>query len=127
MKRRLKFGLASSPVEFMVWSPTSTVTNKGTPPVDFSPTELQKLGQFPIVPTRDGNALRWLPPRQCYFGGDAKDQFHSKLFVFVDFGNPANTFLSACGTKREPSVEEVAQILVADPVKFYKLTQNPQQ
>jgi hypothetical protein len=33
----------------------------------------------------------------------------------------ANGFLSVCGTKREPSVEEIAQILLANPRKFYEL------
>lgn len=39
----------------------------------------------------------------------------------MDFGPSANSFLSACGSKQEPSVEEVASILVADPRKFYDL------
>jgi hypothetical protein len=44
------------------------------------------------------------------------------LFVFVDFGPSANSFLSACGSKQEPSVEELASILVTDPRRFYDLT-----
>jgi Protein of unknown function (DUF3684) len=65
--------------------------------------------------------VRWLPPRQCFFGDEPQARFHSKLFEFVDFGTAANSFLSACGTKREPSVEEIAQILLEDPRKFYEL------
>ena len=84
---------------------------------------------MPIVPTkelREGKAeenttTRWLPPSQCFFGGESRAHFHSKLFVFVDFGTLANGFLGACGTKHEPSVEEIAQILLADPHKFYEL------
>jgi len=56
-----------------------------------------------------------LPPMQCYLGGEAKDRFHSKLFIFVDFGGAANTFLIACGARHEPSVEEIAKKLLADP------------
>ena len=70
---------------------------------------------------------RWLPPTQCYLGGDAKDKFHSKLFVFIDFGIRANTFLSACGTKHEPSVEEVVLTLLDNPRKFYTLSEGPTQ
>jgi len=83
-----------------------------------------------MVPISDGQkiegipSVRWLSPRMCFFGGDSKARFHSKLFVFVDFGPLANGFLSACGTKREPSVEEVAQILLADPRKFYELAEG---
>ena len=65
--------------------------------------------------------LRMMTPKQCYFKRDTDQTFHSKLFVFVDFGPKANTFLSACGTKHEPSVEELTQILLSDPKKFYHL------
>lgn len=88
--------------------------------------ELSKLSKLAIVPTKSdigekGDSIRLLPASQCYFSGDSNAQFHSKLFVFVDFGPLANTFLSACGTKREPSVEEIAQILLANPRRFYDL------
>jgi len=92
--------------------------------LDFSQIELSQLSQLPIVPISDGGKIpniRWLPPTRCFFGGDARAQFHSKLFVFVDFGTAANSFLRACGTKNEPSVEEIAQTLLADPRKFYEL------
>lgn len=102
------------------------------PSIDFSPIELGRLSQTPIVPTRHvpriakgerpaKQAIRWLPPNQCYFAGDARAQFHSKLFTFVDFGSRANAFLSACGTRHEPSVEEVIKILLDDPHQFYEL------
>jgi hypothetical protein len=96
--------------------------------VDFTPSELHRLSEMSVVPTpstSDKEKWRWLPPRQCYFGGSGKAGFHSQLFVFVDFGTTANSFLSACGTKREPSVEEIAQMLVADPHKFYQLANGP--
>jgi hypothetical protein len=91
---------------------------------DFSAAQLTKLSKTPIVPIPDtgkGGQTRHMPPSQCYFGGDSGARFHSKLFVFVDFGKQANGFLSACGTKHEPSVEEIALILLADPHKFYDL------
>ncbi|KAG1888113.1 hypothetical protein F4604DRAFT_1715581 [Suillus subluteus] len=91
---------------------------------DFSSSQLSIISGLPIVPTQvesGSQALRWLSPSQCYLGGASKGQFHSKLFVFVDFGPSANSFLSACGSKQEPSVEEVANILVADPRRFYDL------
>jgi hypothetical protein len=100
--------------------------------IDFSSQELQKLSQLPIIPIpsegeSSGFSFRWLPPIHCYFGGDAQDKFHSKLFVFINFGTRANAFLSACGTKREPSVEEVVVTLLDDPHKFYSLTESPTQ
>jgi Protein of unknown function (DUF3684) len=99
--------------------------NKLRLPPDFSVAQLTKLSNTPMVPTSEtgkgGETIRLLPPSQCYFGGDGGAPFHSKLFVFVDFGKQANGFLSACGTKHEPSVEEIALILLADPHKFYDL------
>ncbi|KIJ62083.1 hypothetical protein HYDPIDRAFT_176650 [Hydnomerulius pinastri MD-312] len=90
----------------------------------FTPSQLVILSRMLIVPTKGSNAqpVRWLTPTQCYLGGSTKGEFHSKLFVFVDLGPVANRFLSACGSKNEPSVEEVAEILIADPDKFYELT-----
>src|ERR1700721_2550961 len=95
--------------------------------LDFSSLEFQQLSQLPMVPVTDTSKVkeisstRWMPPNRCYFGSDTRAQFHSKLFIFIDFGHLANNFLSACGTKREPSVEEIAEILLAGPRKFYEL------
>ena len=88
--------------------------------------ELVKLSKLAMVPTTTGGSekYRLLPPSQCYFAGDSNAQFHSKLFVFIDFGSLANGFLSACGTKREPSVEEIAQILLDNPRRFYELAEG---
>ncbi|KAG6862295.1 hypothetical protein C0995_015992 [Termitomyces sp. Mi166 len=95
---------------------------------DFSYPELQRMSQIKMVPvlSEDGK-LRWLEPTRCYFGGDAQGKFHSKLFVFVSFGLLANSFLTACGTKHEPSVEEVVQILLEHPHKFYASAEGPTQ
>ena len=82
-----------------------------------------------FVPVKAENGTvgptRWLPPNQCYLGSQASESFHSRLFIFVDFGSGANAFLSACGTKSQPSVEEVAKILLADPRQFYELANGP--
>ncbi|KAH8112414.1 hypothetical protein DFH11DRAFT_1607467 [Phellopilus nigrolimitatus] len=83
---------------------------------EFSPAQLKTLTQMPIA------QIQMLAPKDCYFKRDASQSFHSKLFVFVDFGPKANTFLSACGTKHEPSIEEIVQILLTDPKRFYHLS-----
>lgn len=61
-------------------------------------------------------------PKDCYFKRDSSQTLHSKLFIFVDFGAKANAFLSACGTKHEPSVEEIVQTLLSDPKRFFRLS-----
>lgn len=73
-----------------------------------------------IGSSKSGNPIRLLTPKQCYFKGDSNAQVHSKLFTFIDFG-PGNDFLSACGVKREPSVEEIANILLENPRRFFEL------
>lgn len=94
---------------------------------DFRSQDLDQISKMPIVPVRGGEkaSMRHLPPTQCFFGTPDKGTFHSRLFVFIDFGSAANTFLSACGAKRVPSVEEIAQILLSDPSKFYELSEGP--
>lgn len=40
------------------------------------------------------------------------------MFIFVDFGDLANSFLRRCGTKDEPSVDQIAALILSDPVRF---------
>ena len=93
--------------------------------LEFSPSQLRTLSQMPIIPvTTQGEKqkqARMMAPSQCYLRGQTEAQLHSKLFIFVDFGTRANQFLSACGSKQEPSVEEIAKIILDDPRKFYQL------
>lgn len=99
------------------------------PYAEFSVSELKRMSQLPIVPVPENAAqgkqtTRLLPPAQCYFKDVTKTTFHSKLFVFVDFGTQANQFLSACGTKHEPSVEEIVRILLDNPRQFFQLAEG---
>jgi uncharacterized protein DUF3684 len=90
---------------------------------DFSQAEIRQLSEIAFVPvksTGDKSIIK-RQPIQCYFSGTGGSELHSKLFAFVDFGARANVFLGACGTKQEPSVEEIAQILLADPRRIYQL------
>lgn len=87
----------------------------------FSQRELARLSELPIVPTRFPSGWQQLAPAQCYLGEGTKDEFHAKLFVFVDFGPTANRFLKACGSKNEPSVKDIAESLLEDPERFYGL------
>jgi Protein of unknown function (DUF3684) len=90
--------------------------------IDFSQTQLRKLSKTPFVPvtSMEDNSTKRLQPIYCY-SGTGGSELHSKLFAFVDLGARANVFLGACGTKQEPSVEDIAQILVAEPQRIYKL------
>ena len=92
--------------------------------VEFSQAEKHKLSQMPFIPvnaTGNNKVIERLPPIRCYFSGTRGVELYSKLFAFVDFGPRANRFLADCGTKQQPSVEEIAQILLANPRQFYEL------
>ena len=83
------------------------------------------LSGMQIVPTRSSGVLQWVTPAQCYIG-HPKDEFTRNLCIFVGFGMKANQFLSACGSKVEPSLKDIVECLIDDPKRFYKLTGGPQ-
>ena len=62
-------------------------------------------------------------PMNCYFGGaggSSTPQFRD-VFSYCDYGPVAGAFLRNCGVTDEPSIEEVAKRLVAEPQRFYQL------
>ncbi|KAH8981253.1 hypothetical protein EDB83DRAFT_2307038 [Lactarius deliciosus] len=90
----------------------------------FSPEDLRKLSETPFVPVKSTGSegvIQRLPPKRCYFAGIEVAKLHAEHFSVVDFGTRANGFLEACGVQHRPSVEEIAQILLVDPRKFYEL------
>ena len=75
------------------------------------------------MPTNSSGAREWLTPAECYLG-PSTDEFYSELFVFVDFDAKANHFLGACGSMKKPSVKDVAESLIQDPDRFYRLAEG---
>ncbi|KAF8497439.1 hypothetical protein F5888DRAFT_1634399 [Russula emetica] len=91
--------------------------------LDFSPAQLQELQEIPFLPVKsagDKNTTKRLQPNRCFLGA-ANSELYSKLFAFVDFGARANIFLGACGARQAPSVEDFAQLLLAEPRTIYEL------
>ncbi|EYE97241.1 histidine kinase-like ATPase domain-containing protein [Aspergillus ruber CBS 135680] len=68
-----------------------------------------------------GEKVRRVAPRLCYLG-DGED--YKDIFDFVDFGQEANLFLMAVGSKREPTKPELAQILVKEPARISSTFQS---
>jgi len=125
----MMFSLLASRVNGMLYS-SSPLLREVDIGVDFRSSDLQLLSTTAFVPVATDNdsagpSIRWLPPSQCYLGSQDNASFHSKLFIFVNFGSAANAFLLACGTRSQPSVEEVAKILLSNPKQFYELAQGP--
>jgi hypothetical protein len=95
---------------------------------ELSQKDKDRLGQARIVPIPAGAMsekaplIRHVEPRLCYLG-DNDD--YGDIFDFVDFGQPANIFLMAVGSKPEPTKVEVAQILVKEPARISSKFQSP--
>ncbi|KZW00398.1 hypothetical protein EXIGLDRAFT_639482 [Exidia glandulosa HHB12029] len=91
---------------------------------DFSPQQFTALQSVKFVPSPSkaaSGAQTLLSPKEVYFGSAVKREHLSQLFVFVDFGARANTFLRSCGVTDEPTIDEIVRMLIADPKRFYKL------
>jgi Protein of unknown function (DUF3684) len=91
--------------------------------IDFSSAELRELPDTPFVPvksTGDEGIIKRLQPNQCFLGAP-NSELYSKLFAFVDFGARAHVFLGTSGARQEPSFEDFAQLLLAEPRRIYKL------
>ena len=105
---------------------------------DLSSTAIKTLGAAKIVPvtrkTRESGVLAslhgdektgpviHLMPRQCYLGNSA---MYGDIFDFVDFGQSANSFLSACGSNNEPTKLEIAQLAAGEPARLLSVLQSP--
>lgn len=94
---------------------------------DLSPKDIERVGNAPIIPiaTKDqtgkGPRSRFVAPKLCYLGhgDDYKD-----IFDFVDFGQEANFFLLAVGSRREPTKTEIARMLVKEPARISSAFQS---
>ncbi|CAO1625305.1 unnamed protein product [Parajaminaea phylloscopi] len=99
----------------------------------FSGSDLAILRQaafVPVSPSQEGSVkadtnteVQLASPELCYFGGNDTVKAFRSVFLYVpDLGQKANSFLRLVGVCDEPSVEEVATRLVADPPRFYSLS-----
>ncbi|KAI9033764.1 hypothetical protein CLU79DRAFT_882880 [Phycomyces nitens] len=92
----------------------------------------QRLRQAKFVPVFDKRnendktktskiTMLIVEPTQCYFESE-ESNFHKELFLYVNFGQLANSFLRSCGVKDEPTTIELAAMLVKDPQRFWDLS-----
>lgn len=88
---------------------------------DLSSQDIERLGSAPIIPiamkdqAEKGTRTRYVAPKLCYLG-DGED--YKDIFDFVDFGQEANFFLLAVGSRREPTKSEIAKMLVKEPARI---------
>lgn len=93
---------------------------------DFSQSDLTKLKNSSFIPVKQGSHA---PPSTCFFQPQdaVKNGPFKSLFTYIDFGVASKPFLLACGVKNEPTVQEITEMLVADPAKFYALAGSAEE
>ncbi|KAG0933842.1 hypothetical protein G6F57_009475 [Rhizopus arrhizus] len=89
---------------------------------DLSRSHWQQLKQTAFIPANQNNVVVLKEPSNCYFESDGSASFHKELFLFVNFGTLANSFLRSCGVKDEPNTVELASMIVKDPQRFWDLS-----
>lgn len=97
---------------------------------DISPTEFQHLRDNNFIPAQeaDSDQLIMIKPDQCYLSQERDSRkFHSKIFIFIDFGARANYFLASCGVRNAPSIDDIARILVEKPQQFLEACGGPSE
>ena len=83
---------------------------------------LLKEGRFiPVVvpaTTKLEKSTRLVTPSEVYLSAagisSEPAQFHRALFAFVTFGEEGDRFLKGCGVKNEPSIKDLAALVVDD-------------
>ena len=88
---------------------------------DITPLVADKLKGSAIVPvlpakgsTEQGKGVRLVSPTAVFVGSSAE---YEDIFDFVDFGEDINLFLQRIGSAREPTVIEVANLLVHNAMR----------
>ncbi|KAI0834563.1 hypothetical protein F5Y06DRAFT_278386 [Hypoxylon sp. FL0890] len=147
-----KFGVTADPpiqecVERLIAEPPQT-HEEAVPLFGYFATRLNELGNNLIAKLRDalivpvvrgkrlsisqtqadtksraGNVIH-LSPRHCYLGNST---MYEEIFDFVDFGSSANAFLSACGSKTEPTKLEIAQLAAGEPARLLSVLQSSEK
>jgi hypothetical protein len=97
---------------------------------ELSRQDIERTSMNPIIPivirdqSEKGAKTRLVAPRLCYLG-DGED--YKDIFDFVNFGQEANLFLMAVGSKREPTKVEIARILVKEPARINAAFQSSEK
>lgn len=95
---------------------------------ELSASDTDRVGNAQIVPIARGDTTgekrvtRHVAPKLCYLG---ESEDYGDIFDFVDFGQEANFFLMAVGSKREPTKTEIARMLVKEPARISSTFQSP--
>ncbi|KOC11798.1 hypothetical protein AFLA70_264g001351 [Aspergillus flavus AF70] len=94
---------------------------------ELKPRDIDRVSNAQIVPVSvkdipdPESSIRHVAPKLCYLG---EGEDYRDIFDFVDFGQEANFFLMAVGSKREPTKIELAYMLVKEPARISSAFQS---
>ncbi|CAG8627407.1 1281_t:CDS:10 [Acaulospora morrowiae] len=92
---------------------------------DFDHWDWKKLGTLKFIPIQNkGYPYKVIhkSPRNCFF--KSSEEIFSEFFFCIDFGERANRFLEACGTKNKPTIVHFAEFLVESSQIFWNKLKN---
>ncbi|WVR07080.1 hypothetical protein IAU60_004119 [Kwoniella sp. DSM 27419] len=123
-----KLGVQTDPpMERLVKALLSNVTRdtvKARTMFEYMSTRLGQATSASIGPLRNAafipqstlGEVNFYRPNQVYFHSkDNGDDLYRSAFTFIDFGEQANAFLRFCGVRSEPSVKDIATLLISEP------------
>jgi hypothetical protein len=79
-----------------------------------------------IVPFQPQRRVDWtipesvdppaVPPNKCfYMPPDQTKAHHLAVFTYVDYRQPANSFLKMCGAKPNPDCSDIVEAMIENP------------
>ncbi|ODN94260.1 hypothetical protein L198_05116 [Cryptococcus wingfieldii CBS 7118] len=86
------------------------------------------LADTHLIPVKTASDIRLHKPSQVYFHSkERSDNVYASAFTFVDFGDKANVFLQYCGVRREPSVQDIARLFMANSDDMLRQAGSPEK
>lgn len=80
------------------------------------------ISQRDFIPIEEkGKPVRLVSPLKCFFKDTSLDSLYENVFDLVDFGQQANQFLQIVGVRDEPSVTQIAEMLVNNPYNILRV------
>ncbi|ORX36563.1 hypothetical protein BD324DRAFT_452712 [Kockovaella imperatae] len=87
---------------------------------------IERLQSASFIPVKSEKGVYLAKPFEVYFvPKDGSESPYKSSFTFVDFGERGNLFLRYCGVRSEPSVKDVARLLLRDPQHMLEQAGSP--
>ncbi|WVQ99431.1 hypothetical protein IAU59_006566 [Kwoniella sp. CBS 9459] len=80
---------------------------------------IDPLRNAAFIPVKTANDVNLFRPNQVYFTSkESGDDLYKTAFTFIDMSDRANIFLRYCGVRSEPSVKDIARLLMNEPERM---------